>query len=456
MMARAAQMTAVRQRRGQRQQAAEQQRQTWRRQEKERRMREQQQRALRDVSGVTDTAELVGRLQAMKERCIAGHEQDVVAAVQSVINPLLLHIKAMEGVDTASHLRLMLKDHFLPDKRRVAQLYGDDRARRVREYQYEVVVLLEACWVLGGEMSEGDKEQLLDLLRMTSLHGSPAAMTEFMELTMVESYQHTQPDLLLELYEELCQPPPAALLQLLSPSRAPPDSWRPPSSSRPPGSSGGPPGSVSSLLSGSGPGSQAVLLARSAALSRQPSLLDAAKKRQIMVPKPKELSRHASHSSGSSRSMVLASAAAARGAAAAAARAGPSSGSAQRPPSGSKTGEKRSLSSGRVKRNLFESLGRSPRRSQQGATRTAVSPQRRSLNSSFVPETPAQKNRTRRRTDSGTAVVKESPEAKEADGDVGLTPRRASQRLTLTRRASFYNLEEGSRHFARARHTVLA
>ncbi|XP_043203983.1 serine/arginine repetitive matrix protein 2-like isoform X2 [Amphibalanus amphitrite] len=273
---------------------------------------------------------------------------------------------------------------------------------------------------------------------------------------MVESYQHTQPDLLLELYEELCQPPPAALLQLLSPSRAPPDSWRPPSSSRPPGSSGGPPGSVSSLLSGSGPGSQAVLLARSAALSRQPSLLDAAKKRQIMVPKPKELSRHASHSSGSSRSMVLASAAAARGAAAAAARAGPSSGSAQRPPSGSKTGEKRSLSSGRVKRNLFESLGRSPRRSQQGATRAAVSPQRRSLNSSFVPETPAQKNRTRRRTDSGTAVVKESPEAKEADGGVGLTPRRASQRLTLTRRASFYNLEEGSRHFARARHTVLA
>ena len=43
-----------------------------------------------------------------------------------------------------------------------------------------------------------------------------------------------------------------------------------------------------------------------------------------------------------------------------------------------------------------------------------------------------------------------------AGGDDGLTPRRASQRLTLTRRASFYNAEDGSRHFARARHTVLA
>ena len=41
----------------------------------------------------------------------------------------------------------MLKDHFLPDKRRVAQRYGEDRTRRVREYQYQVVVLLEACWV---------------------------------------------------------------------------------------------------------------------------------------------------------------------------------------------------------------------------------------------------------------------------------------------------------------------
>ena len=34
--------------------------------------------------------------------------------------------------------------------------------------------------------------------------------------------------------------------------------------------------------------------------------------------------------------------------------------------------------------------------------------------SSFVPETPAQKSRTRRRTDSGTAVVRESPDAKGA------------------------------------------
>ena len=170
---------------------------------------------------------------------------------------------------------------------------------------------------------------------------------------MSASYQHTQPDLLLELYEELCQPPPAALLQLLSPSRAPPDSWRPPASG------GLQPSSVSSLLSGSGPGSQAVPLARGATLSRQPSLLDASKKRQIMVPKPKELTRHASHSSGSSRSMILASAAAARGAAAAAAAragsssgtaaaaasaaaAGPSSGPAHRPASSSKTGEHRS------------------------------------------------------------------------------------------------------------------
>ena len=39
--------------------------------------------------------------QAMKERCVSGLDEDVVAAVQSVINTLLLHIKTMEGVDTA-------------------------------------------------------------------------------------------------------------------------------------------------------------------------------------------------------------------------------------------------------------------------------------------------------------------------------------------------------------------
>ena len=41
----------------------------------------------------------------------------------------------------------MLSQHFLPEKRQVAQLYGDDRGRRVREYQYQIVLLLEACWV---------------------------------------------------------------------------------------------------------------------------------------------------------------------------------------------------------------------------------------------------------------------------------------------------------------------
>ena len=41
----------------------------------------------------------------------------------------------------------MLKDHFLPDKRRVAQLYREDAGRRVREYQYQIIVLLETCWV---------------------------------------------------------------------------------------------------------------------------------------------------------------------------------------------------------------------------------------------------------------------------------------------------------------------
>ena len=37
----------------------------------------------------------------MKERCVAGQDQDMVAAVQSVINTLLLRIKTMAGVDTA-------------------------------------------------------------------------------------------------------------------------------------------------------------------------------------------------------------------------------------------------------------------------------------------------------------------------------------------------------------------
>ena len=37
----------------------------------------------------------------MKERWVSGRDQDMVAAVQSVINTLLLHIKTMDGVDTA-------------------------------------------------------------------------------------------------------------------------------------------------------------------------------------------------------------------------------------------------------------------------------------------------------------------------------------------------------------------
>ena len=47
-------------------------------------------------------ARLLPHRQTMKERCVAGgQDQDMVAAVQCVINPLLLHIKSMDGVDTA-------------------------------------------------------------------------------------------------------------------------------------------------------------------------------------------------------------------------------------------------------------------------------------------------------------------------------------------------------------------
>ncbi|XP_037079525.1 uncharacterized protein LOC119100544 [Pollicipes pollicipes] len=133
-------------------------------------MREQQQRALRDVSGVTDTAELVCRLQEMKEGCVTGEDQDIVAAVQSVINTLLLHMKTMNGVDTAAHLRDVLWEHFLPGKGQVMLKYRGDSARRVREYMYQIILLLEMCWVLGGEACEDDKYQLVDLLRMISLH----------------------------------------------------------------------------------------------------------------------------------------------------------------------------------------------------------------------------------------------------------------------------------------------
>ena len=40
--------------------------------------------------------------------------------------------------------------------------------------------------MLGGELCDEDRDRLVDRLRLISLHGSPAAMTEFMELTRVE------------------------------------------------------------------------------------------------------------------------------------------------------------------------------------------------------------------------------------------------------------------------------
>ncbi|KAL3865702.1 hypothetical protein ACJMK2_043064, partial [Sinanodonta woodiana] len=246
-------------------------------------------------------------------------------SIQKIVNTVFHFTKKPDFNNPQEWAKMFLGNKMIILASKLREKYAtleDERIKeKIREYQMQILLHLEtqSCLLnMDQSIGEGEEtnEEVVSMLRTLSFLVDPAFLSNFMKAYLVDKYCHTLPKTLTNIYDELMQPLPTPLADILSPISSADqsvfsksflsisdynDTQGPPSAhtrSHDLGSVGQP---------SSQPGSSKLMdvtsgnfrTKRCSRLVHHPSLADFGSKRQIVVEKKVDKSKKVSSSSSS-------------------------------------------------------------------------------------------------------------------------------------------------------------
>ncbi|KAK3608162.1 hypothetical protein CHS0354_034121 [Potamilus streckersoni] len=266
---------------------------------------------------------LLSYIQDVYKNTLKEETAGMYHSIEKIVNTVFHFMKKPDFNNTQEWAKMFLGNKMIIPATKLREKYaalGDVKIKeKIREYQLQILLHLQtqSCLLnMDQSILEGEEinEEVVSMLRTLSFLVDPAFLSDFMKTYLVDNYCHSLPKTLTNIYDELMQPLPTPLADIVSSissadqsvfSRsllsipADTDSQGPPSTrtrSHDLGSVGQPasqPGSNKPMDITSGN----FRTKRSSRLVHHPSLSDFGSKRQIVVEKKVDKSRKVSSSS---------------------------------------------------------------------------------------------------------------------------------------------------------------
>ncbi|XP_052797062.1 treslin-like [Mya arenaria] len=177
---------------------------------------------LADFSSVE---ELQTYLTSMCERVSSAESSTIDSTVQTLVTVTLHYFKQNEPDNAEAKCRSLLEKSLLQSGTQLREKYSANnelsQQQKLAEYSVQVMLRMEMMSTLEGQdQQEGEEEaneEVVGLLRTLSFMSGPGFLNKFMETNLVSNYVHSLPQTLANIYDELMQPLPETLAEVLSP-----------------------------------------------------------------------------------------------------------------------------------------------------------------------------------------------------------------------------------------------
>ncbi|XP_045215770.2 treslin-like [Mercenaria mercenaria] len=169
--------------------------------------------------------ELKNYLTSTYERTASGEVTDIDSCIQSMITVALHYFKLMDDKTSAKeNCWKLLEETLLVSGSQLREKYSHGEQvpleQKVAGYQSQILLRIEMISTLKEQEKtdgEEDIDEVVGMLRTLSFISEPGLLSKFMQSSLLHSYMHTIPRTLGNIYDELMQPLPESLANILSP-----------------------------------------------------------------------------------------------------------------------------------------------------------------------------------------------------------------------------------------------
>lgn len=180
---------------------------------------------LSQFSDLKNEDELKRYLASTYERAVSGELTDTDSYVQSLISVALHYFQQNEsGTCPKQSCKRLLEKTVLTSGSQLREKYSHDpelsKEKRIAEYEAQILVRMEMMSSLeDNKETEGEEalNEIVGMLRTLSFISEPGLLSKFMQSSLLHNYMHTIPQTLGFIYDELMQPWPDSLANILSP-----------------------------------------------------------------------------------------------------------------------------------------------------------------------------------------------------------------------------------------------
>ncbi|KAJ8304455.1 hypothetical protein KUTeg_018038 [Tegillarca granosa] len=178
-------------------------------------------------SDFKDESELSVYLKDIYDKALSAEDTGLIMCAQTLVLVSLHYMKENNSDNPEDGCSEFMKQYILLEPAKLREKYQNmdtesQKLNKIREYKLQIILRMECLSTLQGadqsmSSDETRTEAIVMMLRTLSFLSEPNFLPEFLEKTLVDSYIHTLPQTLGNIYDELMQPLPELLESMLSP-----------------------------------------------------------------------------------------------------------------------------------------------------------------------------------------------------------------------------------------------
>ncbi|XP_062922160.1 treslin isoform X1 [Mobula hypostoma] len=179
-------------------------------------------KARKDIADFKSNEEMVSSLKTTYQKCVLEEELSQFNFIKNTVAIVKMYLESGNAEDLEVTSINLIRTQLLKSSKSIRQHYGnqEDKEFKVRDCQLQVLLRLEMCQQFPSLQSDSEQleqlvEEMTNLLRIISLTKDTTFLATFLEEEILNTYLHTLPKILGELYFGLGQNVPARLASLL-------------------------------------------------------------------------------------------------------------------------------------------------------------------------------------------------------------------------------------------------
>ncbi|XP_032906384.1 treslin isoform X2 [Amblyraja radiata] len=184
--------------------------------------RRKNKRARKVLADFKSSEEMVSSLKETYQKYIVEEELSQFNFTKNAITVMKMYLESTNTEDLEATCINLIRMQLLKSSKSIRQLYGnqEDKERKVRDCQLQVLLRLEVCEQFPSLQSDTEQlehfvEEMTNLLRIISLTKDTTFLAKFLEEEILKTYLLTVPKILGELYFGLGQNVPERLSAVL-------------------------------------------------------------------------------------------------------------------------------------------------------------------------------------------------------------------------------------------------